>query len=1076
MDTTTYTSSSPLIHNLPLTNSSTLKTTNFHKIAGLLSASLYRFPIPSAIREILQNALDANKASKTTNKVKIILPCNNSPFISIQDFGLGISPEFFSQLYCDLGYSTKSKDNNYTGGFGIGKLAPLSFCSQLFINSVCNNEEHTYIITKEDNQFSFKHLSSSPTSAPSGTTVKFPCEASRHREVSHAVFYFCEFIPSLVEIYEWCIDGHLRKNSILDEHLKYFQSSEIVITRKDSLPSSVIEPIHFSYFLPRNAANYSLGTKSYISIPVLLSFLIGDIAYSLSASLKNQLHKYSKEDLKDKTIKFEVGQDNLKIYPFFSDSLNNSKHLREFSNLEVTLVHNHFRDIYTAESHPSLKIEDNLTYHNIVVQLPPNAVTLTSSREFIQDTPQNNSFLIDVIYAVLSKIVYIENSLPRQYEHLIQQGDLGQFLYEMIDPAFLEERFSYSHYSNSISIQRDDNASKGFPYKNTIYPYTIYPSVDPRIKNSTITSSYCPTATSYFLLQVPYDSKLFRTKQFINSYITENFCYNAKSDGAISLLNCNLEDSFVTDFSFKSFHQEGSCNTLSPSHCQLVHSFDISRKYPNSNTGVFIQCSSPSFTSFCKHLEWVKVLTKCSKLTDKYYCTKRGQQNKANHLEFTYFLSFFSHTRKGYIVYYEYETNGNLKVKSLINRLQKQYPDCVDWDILFVPYNCRKYKIAGLLDNFVAEKSTHPKQSPDSAEENEEVYCKSDLTRFLNYFRSSVIILDNDLEEKTLNVAPKRRSNKVEKSTLQIASSAIKSGGFYTLDPTKNNTTQNTSNTICSPFKYCKTYDVSVLTNTLPETPPGIVNVVYSTSKDCGSYNYTIEDVIPPNLDFNRVYFASDSVKSLLLKCPFWISIEEYCFQQYTFYLEEYKEVFELFDYSFPNFLVGSCTSSEYEFPSYEFSSLEHYVRTFVHKLFSLVNFLPPNVKTKLLKLLKEDWKVIQWMNALYWTPISLRSDKTYGKQSSTIEFKIPNLSDSEKEVKRVKICNVTSDNGLFTTWVSSNKAQEKFFEELFSCYPLLQSVMLNLISCRKQTPFNSLSLDHPIFDYLRHENSKHSN
>lgn len=1031
MDTTTYTSSSPLIHNLPASNSTTLKTTNFHKIAGLLSASLYRFPIPSSIREILQNALDANKASKTTNKVKIILPCNNSPFISIQDFGLGISPEFFSQLYCDLGYSTKSNDNNYTGGFGIGKLAPLSFCSQLFINSVCNNEEHTYIITKEDNQFSFKHLSSSPTSSPSGTTVKFPCEASSHKEVYHAVFYFCEFIPSLVEIYEWCINGNLRKNSTLDAHLEYFQSSEIVITRKDSLPSSVIEPIHFNYFLPRNAGgtNFSLGTKSFTSIPVLLSFLIGDISYSLSASLNNQLHKYSKENLKDKTTKFEVSQNNLKICPFFSDSLNNSKHLQEFNNLEVTLVSNHFRNIYTAESDPSysktrirlgvlscLEIEDNLNYHNIVVQLPPNAVTLTSSREFIQDTPQNNSFLIDVIYAVLSKIVYIENSLPRQYEYLIQQGDLGQFLYEMIDHAFLEEKFSYSYYSNSISIKRDDNAPKGFLYKNTVYP-----SVDPRIKNSTTISPYCPTQTSYSLFQIPYDSKLFRTKQFINSYITENFCYNASTDVALSLLNCNIENSFVKNFSFKSFHRK------------ILHSFEISDL--RKSTGVFIQCSSPSFTSFCKHLEWVKVLTKCSKPTGKYYCTKRGHQNEVNHLEFTYFLSFFSHTRKGYIVYYECETNDKLKVKSLITRLQKQYPDCVDWDILFVPSN-------------------------------------SDLTNFLNYFRSSLILLDNDLKEETLNVTPKRKYNKVEKSTLEIASSAIKSGGFYTL----NKTTQNTSNTICSPFKHCKTYDVSVLTNTLPETPPGTVNVVYSTSKDCGSYNYTIEDVIPPNLDFNRVYFASDSVKSVLLKCPFWISIEEYCFQQYTFYLEEYKEVFELFDYSFPDFLVGSCTSSEYEFSSYEFSSLEHYVRAFVHQIFSLVNFLPPNVKTKLLKLLNEDWKIIQWMNALYWTPISLRADKMYGKQSSTLKFKIPNLSDSEKEVKRVKICNVTSDNGLFTTWVSSNEAQDKFFKELFSCYPLLQSVMLNLISCRKKTPFNSPSLDHPIFEYLLNENSKHSN
>lgn len=1076
MDTITYTSSSPLIHNLPTTNSTTLKTTNFHKIAGLLSASLYRFPIPSAVREILQNALDANKASKTTNKVKIILPSNNFPFISIQDFGLGISPEFFSQLYSDLGYSTKSEDNNYTGGFGIGKLAPLSFSSQLFINSVCNNEEHTYIVTKEDNQFSFKHLSSSPTLSPSGTTVKFPCEPSKHREAYHAIFYFCEFIPSLVEIYKWHLDGSLRETLDLTKHLQHFQSSEVVLTKDDSPSSSVLEPIRFDYFLPRNAGgtNFSQNAQ-FTPVPILVSFLIGDIAYSLSASLKNQLLKYFKEDLKDKTTEFNIKAGNLKICPFFSDSLNNSKHLHEFNNLQVTLVNNYFRDIYTADSHSFLKVEDNLLYHNIVVHLLPNAVTLTSSREFIQDTPHNNSFLIKVIYAVLSKIVYIENSLPRQYEHLIQQGDLGQFLYEMIDPAFLEEKFSFSSYSNSISNKknkRDDNTPEGFLYRNTVYP-----SIDPRIKNSTTKSSHCPTETTYSLFQLPYDSKLFRTKQFINSYITENFCYSAKSDVTLSLLNCNIENSFVTDFSFKSFYQEGKCSALNTSHCTQHNSFHTFDQRKSSHcTGVFIQCSSPSFTSFCKHLELVEVLSKCSNLSDRYYYTKRKQQNQVNHLEFTYFLSFFSHTRKGYIVYYNYKTDSNLKIKNLISLLQKQYPDCVDWDILFVPYRC-KYEIVTLLDNSVTEKL--PGESPNSERGNEEVYCKNDLTRFLSYFRSSLIILNNDLGEETVKVVSKPRFNKVEKSTLEIASSAIKSGGFYTLDPTKNQSlnisTVNPSNTVCSPFKFFKTYDVSLLTNTLPKTPPGTVNIVYSTTKDCGVSNYTVEDVIPPNLDFNRVYFASDSVKSVLLKCPSWISIEEYCFQQYKFYLEEYKEVFELFGYSFPEFLVGSCTSNQYDFPS-----LEPSVRAFVHQIFSLVNFLQPNVKTKLLKLLKEDWKVIQWMNELYWTPISYRGDKykhyEYNKLNPTIKFKLPTLSDSEIELNRVKICNITSDNGLFTTWVSSNEEQDKFFKELFSRYPLLQSVMLNLIYCRKKTPFVTPSLNHPIFDYLRHENSKHSN
>ena len=562
------------------------------------------------------------------------------------------------------------------------------------------------------------------------------------------------------------------------------------------------------------------------------------------------MFSYYKENLKDQNSKIRIEEyrkdkNTLKLYPFFSNCINSSELLSAF-NLTVTLQNNNFRNIYSGNYQPSLKIEENLEYHNIVIQLPPNAVTLTSSRESIQDTPQNNSFLLNVIYAVLSKIVYLENSLPREHEHLIQQGDLAQFLYEMIDPAFLEEKLSLSNYCNTST--EDYTTNKGFLYKNTVYP-----RVDPRIKNSYHIGEYCPTQTSYSLLKVPFDSKLFRTKQFINSYITEIFCYSAKTDVELSLLDCSRQDSFVKDFRFKSFYQRTKYNT------------EYTNIRGSDNTGLFIQCSSSSFMSFCKYLESVKVLSKCPKSNDRYYCSKI-KHNEVNHLEFTYFLSFFSHTRKGYIVYYEYKTSSDLKVKNLVSRLQKQYPDSVDWDILFVPYYSDRNRTTDrtliLSYSFVTEKFIHPEEFHEG---RYELYSSSDLTRFLNYFRSSLIILNYDLEEETVEKIPKRRLNKVEKSALEIAAKAIKSGGFYTLDPTKsesiNISTKPSNTTICSPFRYCKTYDVSVPTNTLPEAPSGTVNIIYSTSKDCDSNNYTIEDVIPPNLDFNRVRSKINSIK-----------------------------------------------------------------------------------------------------------------------------------------------------------------------------------------------------------------------
>ena len=92
---------------------------NAEHIISILSSNLYSNPEESFLRETISNAIDSHREAGTKEPVILSIKPNGSKYnIIVRDYGTGISPERFDQIYRYIGSSTKRESNEYIGSFG----------------------------------------------------------------------------------------------------------------------------------------------------------------------------------------------------------------------------------------------------------------------------------------------------------------------------------------------------------------------------------------------------------------------------------------------------------------------------------------------------------------------------------------------------------------------------------------------------------------------------------------------------------------------------------------------------------------------------------------------------------------------------------------------------------------------------------------------------------------------------------------------------------------------------------------------------------------------------------------------
>lgn len=154
-------------------NSVTIDPKNINHIIQILSSNLYSNPIRSFLREIVSNAYDSHVEAGSNEPIIITI---TDSVIAIRDFGTGISPEKFRDIYLCIGSSTKRESNEYLGYFGIGRFSALACSNVVNVTNFYEGKKYCYVMLKDTNSLRIDSIGVFDTDEKNGLEVRIPVQ------------------------------------------------------------------------------------------------------------------------------------------------------------------------------------------------------------------------------------------------------------------------------------------------------------------------------------------------------------------------------------------------------------------------------------------------------------------------------------------------------------------------------------------------------------------------------------------------------------------------------------------------------------------------------------------------------------------------------------------------------------------------------------------------------------------------------------------------------------------------------------------------------------------------------------
>lgn len=123
-----------------------ISTKDSAHIMQILRDTLYSDKILAVLREYSSNAWDAHReAGKADLPIRVTLPTQMAPTLSIRDWGPGLSPSEVFEVYTQYGASTKRDSDETVGTMGIGSKAGFAYSDSFTVISCHGGQRRTYV-------------------------------------------------------------------------------------------------------------------------------------------------------------------------------------------------------------------------------------------------------------------------------------------------------------------------------------------------------------------------------------------------------------------------------------------------------------------------------------------------------------------------------------------------------------------------------------------------------------------------------------------------------------------------------------------------------------------------------------------------------------------------------------------------------------------------------------------------------------------------------------------------------------------------------------------------------------------
>lgn len=165
-------------------------------------SDLYSDKPLAIVRELGCNAADAMvMAGKGDQPFHVHLPNSIEPWITIQDFGTGISHDDIYDIYTVYFASTKTNTNAQIGCLGLGSKSPFSYSDNFTVTSIHKGVKRIYnAFIKEDGNPAIALVSTENTTESNGLSVQIPVKNDdifNFNEATKKAFRFFDVKPTI---------------------------------------------------------------------------------------------------------------------------------------------------------------------------------------------------------------------------------------------------------------------------------------------------------------------------------------------------------------------------------------------------------------------------------------------------------------------------------------------------------------------------------------------------------------------------------------------------------------------------------------------------------------------------------------------------------------------------------------------------------------------------------------------------------------------------------------------------------------------------------------------------------------